>query len=939
MKKIFLVVTFLILFFSSAAGVSAQNKAGINIGANHGDMQKAADIVGPGGWVVMMACPSDGDKIAKFIQNNPSINLIIRGHFAGMNPDANLAKAWAATLSSIPTPNKIYFMPWNEPNQEGTADYTTPADLKAYIDILIPAFSSIRSKVILLSPMINISHPNYEVYTDQLLDLDKGFFHQFDGIAMSLYDSSDGTSTDGHINPQHANQLLAKLGVSEKAIFGVEAGTSGKNFYYLTEPSSSSPLFRFVQRSLNNLPARMFAIPSYDLAGETGEKGHTWSLFDPPDVVNLLKASPKGGTTPASGGSTTPAGVNACPGKKHTFYIASESECSECGGNTSLLACKPVPASDYGEEYSPEQLKITEVVDNPRTGLNACHVREFTAKTSVQNVSIPFAYELNKYFLGPYMDNLGARVAKQNADPIKDFGVFEKLAPKELQDRLKIEFLDHVISGNSRYQNYSINGIPATLIKSRFKKINQTKKTEDDLKFEKNVWSQVPLFANEESEGEIVFEGAGITGSIKTSVPEVYRLNKVTSWIAQMLGVPEGETKGETTQALQVLAACANEQNPAPPVPKESQSGPSSLVCTKDEIQIKADENLQGIRHFDESVFEAKEMGGCDGKDINACCGTGGRCVPTQDGISESCDGRGCECEECGNSITCYYYGNHYSSCRVPETEHKFDTAINVKNRVPFLKKIAENTVGEKGFFRLFVPAAIDENKTAVETLENEFRDVAGQSPATISIDNLKVVRPQIRIKPETSTNPITLLFHKIGTMINVKDLVSGVILWPYKPLSEFTDSPSEPVTLTYSIDFRNPNVQVTNKAGVIDMVKNSWPNTKIESQWDYVYNQAVNHGWNPAFVIALWIEESGASGVTFREDLNREVYDLGCLTGEPNNIPSQLDCLFNKAVNRDSSFADFMCSYSEGENAPCIFDTNPNFVGNLKIWYDRLTQ
>ena len=107
-----------------------------------------------------------------------------------------------------------------------------------------------------------------------------------------------------------------------------------------------------------------------------------------------------------------------------------------------------------------------------------------------------------------------------------------------------------------------------------------------------------------------------------------------------------------------------------------------------------------------------------------------------------------------------------------------------------------------------------------------------------------------------------------------------------------------------------------------------SWNESLIKDRWDYVYDEAVKKGWNPAFVIALWIEESGASGVP--------AYDLGCLGGEANNIESQLNCLFNLSY-RNAPFEEFMCIYSDGK-APCDFSVNPNFPGNLGYWYFKIT-
>ncbi len=141
---------------------------------------------------------------------------------------------------------------------------------------------------------------------------------------------------------------------------------------------------------------------------------------------------------------------------------------------------------------------------------------------------------------------------------------------------------------------------------------------------------------------------------------------------------------------------------------------------------------------------------------------------------------------------------------------------------------------------------------------------------------------------------------------------------------------------LEYDIDYRSPNISIPaeKKQAVINQALTSWPKSKISSHWDYVYNQALSHKWNPAFVIALWLEESGASGV--------DAYDLGCLGGNRNDIASQLDCLFKRPY-ANQTFRVFMCKYS-GEKEDCytnsdyIFLNNPHFPTNLGIWYYRLT-
>ncbi|NIO07243.1 MAG: hypothetical protein GTO40_04305, partial [Deltaproteobacteria bacterium] len=143
--------------------------------------------------------------------------------------------------------------------------------------------------------------------------------------------------------------------------------------------------------------------------------------------------------------------------------------------------------------------------------------------------------------------------------------------------------------------------------------------------------------------------------------------------------------------------------------------------------------------------------------------------------------------------------------------------------------------------------------------------------------------------------------------------------------------APLPPTTLDYTIDYRNPDITTSEKAKAeaIAIALNSWPNTKLESHWDYVYDRAVAEGWNPAFVIALWIEESGASHL--------DTWDVGCTGAPKSDLAAQLDCLFARPY-ANTEFEEFMCTYSEG-HYPCVFAINPNFPGNLKHWYDRLTQ
>jgi hypothetical protein len=116
----------------------------------------------------------------------------------------------------------------------------------------------------------------------------------------------------------------------------------------------------------------------------------------------------------------------------------------------------------------------------------------------------------------------------------------------------------------------------------------------------------------------------------------------------------------------------------------------------------------------------------------------------------------------------------------VPKPEKTFDIDISIKNRVPFLKRISENTVGPNGIFRIFVPLNED-SSSANRIISHAFREVAGESKASLEMDNFQVKSAVgVEIDPESSQDLITLLFHKLGTVFNAKNLVAGMELWPF---------------------------------------------------------------------------------------------------------------------------------------------------------------
>lgn len=139
--------------------------------------------------------------------------------------------------------------------------------------------------------------------------------------------------------------------------------------------------------------------------------------------------------------------------------------------------------------------------------------------------------------------------------------------------------------------------------------------------------------------------------------------------------------------------------------------------------------------------------------------------------------------------------------------------------------------------------------------------------------------------------------------------------------------------TLDYKIPFRDTTVSVspTNVDIATNIIKISWPDAKL-ANWNTIVSQSIAANWNPAFVLALWIEESGAQGAANYSDA------LGCAPHQPtDDINISLKCLFdNFSQYQDSQFQQFMETYSGGP-AGNPFGNNPNFPSNIKSWYATL--
>jgi len=157
-----------------------------------------------------------------------------------------------------------------------------------------------------------------------------------------------------------------------------------------------------------------------------------------------------------------------------------------------------------------------------------------------------------------------------------------------------------------------------------------------------------------------------------------------------------------------------------------------------------------------------------------------------------------------------------------------------------------------------------------------------------------------------------------------------------------------------YSLPYRNPNCTVSqnniNEAN--KRMSSFYPvyfkDSTLLKNWQIVQEKAKKYNFNPIFVIALWIEESAASGASnatpFGCDyLRNPDGSFTTLKGTKSDICTQMQCLFVVNNANPANFAQFACSYQWGQsnynssNNRCIKE--PSFTKALQFWYNILAQ
>jgi len=294
--------------------------------------------------------------------------------------------------------------------------------------------------------------------------------------------------------------------------------------------------------------------------------------------------------------------------------------------------------------------------------------------------------------------------------------------------------------------------------------------------------------------------------------------------------------------------------------------------------------------------------------------------------------------------------------------DHTMTRKVKVSLRIPYLENIWEDTAEDKwGVFNIFKPAAfpafpdndalskIRYTQKTPQGLE-EWIDWA-TSPFGLTPSEGKLYYPYLGGIHQTKKciSEHFLLPPELQSEVNYCDFWDEFLQSQPSYIPEQEDSfKTDPGDQLDLMDCQNADFNISDqaKANAIVKANQSWPGNLLEEYWEGVATESKAHGWNPACVIALWIEESGASGLIAS---GRAKYSLGCesaTSSDPaTNLSQSLECFFSRQEHeyyRDFTpgSREWWLVYAKGPGNNDVFDgPQANFPTNLFYWYQRLTE
>lgn len=374
MKKLFFYLLIVVSYLLLASPIFA-NKCGINIGPNYSQVNQVKNLTKEGGWVVALGSPGNCSNFESLF--GKGLNVVIRAYNGGQKFTNPQALGWIATLGKMDTKGqKIYFMPWNEPNHPEECGGTpcSPEEVKNYVRYLKSQLEDaglLNTKVVLLSPSIDKLNPTFEAFRT-VYSL---------GLPSSINAYDQFVSGPCSAAPSQNNCLYDQIGIPAP-YYAVETGVAGTCAPWPCYRDSE--LFQMLTRSWqkwrNDNNFKMFAIFSYD-----PHRSGSWNIFSASQTINFYQSNCLPGAVDYG---------NFDPQKFNSWFSSVESQLVNCDGcgyapdRSFCLSAGPsgepfyiypensLVCTDLDIEYKKESIQITTPTPTPTKILAATQETE-----------------------------------------------------------------------------------------------------------------------------------------------------------------------------------------------------------------------------------------------------------------------------------------------------------------------------------------------------------------------------------------------------------------------------------------------------------------------------------------------------------------------------------------------------------------------------------
>ncbi len=316
---------------------------------------------------------------------------------------------------------------------------------------------------------------------------------------------------------------------------------------------------------------------------------------------------------------------------------------------------------------------------------------------------------------------------------------------------------------------------------------------------------------------------------------------------------------------------------------------------------------------------------------------------------------------------SCVKAGDTLASCQSQCTqsnicEKDVFVALKVHTNTPKANELWERLVdGPQGIFKKMFPLIKEGDDSGPIT---EIKDLPGVTKASYTANGVSTEAlagdPNLR---KSGTNAELFIPHLGGIQeyflkaiqkaLRPKDLQG-----PLEGISgELNTDPgsAQCSVVDYDIPYTNTNIEPKTKFQLAQIFGGQFPGNQIIAHYDEVVRRAKASGYNPAFALTIWIEETGASD---RQSFGNQVWDFGCGAATPGDFSSGLNCflglknfystnnLFScrKGTN-GANFEDFMLFFAEG-TCKTVEQQNRQFCGGhkpfparIKKFYDQVVK